>query len=83
MSTASFGELLREARQRKFMTLRGCARLARISPAFLSDIELGRRYPGLAVYKRLLAVLGRGTPGLDSIPRCPACGRRLPKRAMP
>ena len=43
---ASMGQRLREFRERAGLSLREVAKAAKISPAFLSDVELGRRFPG-------------------------------------
>lgn len=43
---ASMGQRLRELRERAGLSLREVAKAAKISPAFLSDVELGRRFPG-------------------------------------
>jgi len=40
---AALGQFLRDTRTRQDLTLRELARRAKLSPAFLSDIELGRR----------------------------------------
>lgn len=42
---ASMGQRLRELRERAGLSLREVAKAAKISPAFLSDVELGRRFP--------------------------------------
>ncbi|MFN2397821.1 MAG: helix-turn-helix domain-containing protein [Gemmatimonadaceae bacterium] len=41
----TFGERLRELREGKDLSLRELARVLTVSAAFLSDVELGRRYP--------------------------------------
>jgi transcriptional regulator with XRE-family HTH domain len=43
--TASMGQRLRELRERTGLSLRKVAKAAKISAPFLSDIELGRRFP--------------------------------------
>lgn len=45
MSTTSFGAKLRELREERNISLRELARKINVSGAFLSDIELGRRFP--------------------------------------
>ncbi|HEX2852260.1 MAG TPA: helix-turn-helix transcriptional regulator [Opitutaceae bacterium] len=40
------GQRLRELREHAGLSLREVAKAAKISPAFLSDVELGRRFPG-------------------------------------
>jgi transcriptional regulator with XRE-family HTH domain len=39
------GQRLRELREQAGLSLREVAKAAKISPAFLSDVELGRRFP--------------------------------------
>jgi transcriptional regulator with XRE-family HTH domain len=53
----TFGEFLREQREKKNISLRETARLAKVSPAFLSDVEWGRRFPADPVLKKLATVL--------------------------
>lgn len=43
--TATMGQRLREIRERAGMSLREVARAAKVSAPFLSDVELGRRFP--------------------------------------
>ncbi len=42
---ATMGQRLRELREQAGLSLREVAKAAKISPAFLSDVELGRRFP--------------------------------------
>ena len=58
----TFGEQLR--RKRGEVSLRQIAHSARISPAYLSDIELGRRLPSEAVTLRLARALGMNESAL-------------------
>ena len=44
-SELSFGEYVTERRKSLGITLRGMAGMINIAPAYLSDIEKGRRYP--------------------------------------
>jgi transcriptional regulator with XRE-family HTH domain len=53
----TLGERLRYLRLQRGISLRKVAAAAKISPPFLSDIELGRRYPSAAVLRRLAAPL--------------------------
>lgn len=41
----TLGQKIRELREKKDLSLRELAREIQVSAAFLSDIELGRRYP--------------------------------------
>jgi transcriptional regulator with XRE-family HTH domain len=52
------GEYIREIRERKALSLREFARrLGGLSAAFISDVELGRRYPSDRVLERMARVL--------------------------
>jgi transcriptional regulator with XRE-family HTH domain len=52
------GEKIRQLREQQELSLRELARQVNISPAFLSDIELGRRYPSERVLKGMASNLG-------------------------
>ncbi|MCI0621448.1 MAG: helix-turn-helix domain-containing protein [Acidobacteria bacterium] len=55
----TFGERIRELRARRKLSLREFAkRLGGISAAFLSDVELGRRYPSERVLASMARALG-------------------------
>lgn len=45
MTMQTFGQRIRELREKKDLSLRELAKKIGISAAFLSDVELGRRYP--------------------------------------
>jgi transcriptional regulator with XRE-family HTH domain len=45
MTEKTLGEFIREERDKRNLGLREFARELKITPPFLSDIELGRRYP--------------------------------------
>jgi transcriptional regulator with XRE-family HTH domain len=45
MTHKTLGEFIREERGKKNISLRQFAQKLKITPPFLSDIELGRRYP--------------------------------------
>ena len=47
MNTTAFGSNLRQIREEKNISLRELAKKIGVSGAFLSDIELGRRFPSL------------------------------------
>ena len=53
----TFGERLRELREEADLSLRELAREVNVSAAFMSDIELGKRYPSDEVLERLARVL--------------------------
>jgi transcriptional regulator with XRE-family HTH domain len=54
----TFGDRIREFREAKDKSLRELARELEVSAAFLSDVELGRRYPSDDVLDKLAARLG-------------------------
>src|SRR5947199_1755362 len=54
----TFGEQIRELREGKDISLRERAKKLGHSPAFLSDVELGRRYPSKKVLRQLANELG-------------------------
>jgi transcriptional regulator with XRE-family HTH domain len=45
MAMKTFGQRIRELREQKDLSLRELAKKIGVSAAFLSDVELGRRYP--------------------------------------
>jgi transcriptional regulator with XRE-family HTH domain len=45
MATKTLGQRIRELREEKDLSLRELAKKIGVSAAFLSDVELGRRYP--------------------------------------
>ena len=49
----TLGQFIREKRSARELSLRELARRVVISAAFLSEIELGRRYPSAEVLKKL------------------------------
>lgn len=49
----TLGEYIRELREKKDISVRELARQLKVSAAFLSDIELGRRHPSDEVMERL------------------------------
>ncbi len=54
----TFGERIRELRDEKDISLRELAKRLEISAAFLSDVELGRRYPSDKVLVKIAEALG-------------------------
>ena len=49
----NLGERIRELRENKDTSLRELAKKLEISAAFLSDVELGRRYPSTKVLRQI------------------------------
>ena len=54
----TLGEQIRELREQRDFSVRELAKKLEVSAAFLSDVELGRRYPSDDVLKRLASKLG-------------------------
>ena len=54
----NLGEKIRELREDKDISLRELAKRLELSAAFLSDVELGRRYPSKKVLRLLANELG-------------------------
>jgi transcriptional regulator with XRE-family HTH domain len=54
----TLGEFIRELREKKDISVRELARQLKVSAAFLSDVELGRRHPSDEVMERLADCLG-------------------------
>lgn len=63
----SIGERVRAERLARGMGLREVARHALIAPAFLTDIEAGRRNPSAKVMSRLATVLGVPLAELEAL----------------
>ena len=60
MMTKSLGEVLREWRDKADISLRELAKEVGVSAPFLSDVELGKRYPSDDVLKKIAVRLGLG-----------------------
>jgi transcriptional regulator with XRE-family HTH domain len=61
MIEISLGQRIRELRDRAGLSLRKLADQIDISPPFLSDIELGRRFPSEEILAKLASALGVST----------------------
>jgi len=61
----TFGQRIRELRDAADLSLRECAAKLDISPAFLSDIELGRRHPSEKVLAGIAKLLGTSPEDLS------------------
>ncbi|MFS8087439.1 MAG: helix-turn-helix domain-containing protein [Acidobacteriota bacterium] len=68
----NLGERIRELRDGKDLSLRELCKKAGISPAFLSDIELGRRHPSDTVLRAIAKVLGTTFDDLKEYDERPA-----------
>jgi transcriptional regulator with XRE-family HTH domain len=53
MEIKTLGQRIRELREQKDISLRELAKWLGVSAAFLSDVELGRRYPREEVLRKL------------------------------
>jgi transcriptional regulator with XRE-family HTH domain len=53
MSERALGDVIRELREKADFSLRELAKKAEISPPFLSDVELGHRYPSDETLRKL------------------------------
>jgi transcriptional regulator with XRE-family HTH domain len=58
MPAKTLGEFIRSKRDELDMSLRELARKVEITPPFLSDIELGKRYPSEPVMTKLADFFG-------------------------
>lgn len=67
----SLGERIRELREAKDLSLRELAARLGLSAAFLSDVELGRRYPSEKVVASMAKVLGTTAEDLCSYDQRP------------
>ncbi|HXT39018.1 MAG TPA: helix-turn-helix transcriptional regulator [Candidatus Angelobacter sp.] len=56
MKTATLGEIIKQSRERTGLSIREFARRSDVSAPFLSDIELGRRYPSDEVLARFAKI---------------------------
>jgi DNA-binding XRE family transcriptional regulator/quercetin dioxygenase-like cupin family protein len=82
------GQSIRNARERRGLSLRELARRVNVSPSFVSQIELGKANPSVGTLYSLVSVLGttlddligdRGSPGTwprVDVPVQPAVGRK-------
>ncbi len=68
----TFGQRIRELRENRDLSLRELAQKLDLSPAFVSDVELGRRYPSEEVLVKMAKLLGVEVEDLKSYdPRAP------------
>ena len=61
----TLGERIRELREAADMSLRELSREVDVSAAFMSDIELGKRYPSDDVLEKIARSLGTTSEALD------------------
>lgn len=62
----TLGQRIRELREEKDLSLREFAKQLGLSAPFVSDIELGRRFPSDDVFEKMAEVLGVSTDELRS-----------------
>ena len=62
----TLGQKIRELRKEKDLSLRELAKRLGVSAAFLSDVELGRRFPSDKVLSGIARVLGTSVEDLRS-----------------
>jgi len=62
----TLGQRIRELREEKDLSLRELAKKLGVSAAFLSDVELGRRYPSNKVFLGIAQTLGTSVEDLRS-----------------
>jgi transcriptional regulator with XRE-family HTH domain len=60
----TLGERIRQLREERDISVRELARNLKVSAPFLSDVELGRRYPSEDVLERLASALKTTTDDL-------------------
>lgn len=78
----SLGERIRELRDEKDLSLRElCKKAGDISPAFLSDIELGRRHPSEEVLRAIAKALAANLDDLKHHDTRPAVDE-IKRRAL-
>ncbi|MEP6668568.1 MAG: helix-turn-helix domain-containing protein [Chthoniobacter sp.] len=58
MPDQSFGDFVRETRAKVNLSLREFARQCEVSAPFMSDVELGRRFPSEDVMEKMAKLLG-------------------------
>lgn len=68
----SLGERIRELREGHDLSLREFGKKLNLSAAFLSDVELGRRYPSDKVLEGMARVLGATFEELKALDNRPA-----------
>ncbi len=57
MNAVTLGEMIRNLRDKADLSLRELAKQVEVSAPFMSDVELGRRYPGDDVLARIATCL--------------------------
>ena len=62
----TLGERIRELREQKDLSLRELAKKLDLSPAFLSDVELGRRFPSDDVLAKIAKHLDQSVEELKA-----------------
>jgi transcriptional regulator with XRE-family HTH domain len=70
-TSKTLGQRLRELREAKDFSLRELAKRIDVSAAFLSDVELGRRFPSSDVLVKIAQILGVSVDELKSFDNRP------------
>ena len=70
-TSQSLGERIRELREARDFSLRELALKLKVSAAFLSDVELGRRHPSDNVLADIARLLGTPLPELKAYDQRP------------
>jgi transcriptional regulator with XRE-family HTH domain len=68
----SLGQTIRELREKKDLSMRELAKKLDLSPAFLSDVELGRRHPSDETLAKIARMLGVPVGELRTLDTRPA-----------
>jgi transcriptional regulator with XRE-family HTH domain len=63
----SVGERIRELREARDLSLRELGRKLKVTAAFLSDVELGRRHPSEPVLAEMARILGASLDELKEL----------------
>jgi transcriptional regulator with XRE-family HTH domain len=67
MQNKTLGERIKELRQATNQSLRQLAEKVKVTPPFISDVELGRRYPSEGVLSEIAKALGADLDELKSL----------------
>ena len=68
----TLGQTIRERREEKDFSVRELAKKLDVSPAFLSDVELGRRHPSEETLGKIAHFLGMAVDELRTLDTRPA-----------
>ncbi len=74
-----FGEYIRKLRDERDLSLREFARKLDCSAPFISDVELGRRYPSEELLKQIAKLLGKAVEDLRKYDQRPPATEDIKK----